>query len=231
MILNKMHPELFTIGSFTLHSYGVMIALAFLAGITASILIGKRESISAETVLDGVLWVMLASIVGARLFYVVEFWNTFSSPLDMLRVWEGGLVFYGGMFFGVLALILFGFTKKIPFLKILDLAAPATAIGYAIGRIGCFLNGCCRGIDGHPVQLYSTMIWSVLFVFLVVLHGRKKFDGQVFSVGLILYSGYRFLMEFLRVNPRYLFNLSEAQLISILFFLLGIILYAKTKTR
>lgn len=236
-----MHPDLFKFGALTIHSYGVMMALAFSAGIAVSIIFGKREGLNTEKVFDGVLWVMISSIIGARVFYVVEFWENFKDTREIFMLWQGGLVFYGGLTFAIAALIVWSKKNKLSVFKILDIAAPAAALGYAIGRIGCFLNGCCYGVPAdlpwaakfpnlidarHPTQLYSSFSGLDIFLALIILYNFKKFDGQIFSLGLIFYSVYRFFIEFFRENPRYILGLSEAQLISIGLFLLMAVIYA-----
>lgn len=235
-----MYPELINIGGFSLHSYGVMVALAFVSGILAALWLGKKEGLKAEIVLDGILWVMIAAVLGARIFYVIEYRRELSSFLEAFMVWRGGLVFYGGLIFAVLALVCFSKKNKLSVFKVLDIAAPCTAIGYAVGRIGCFLNGCCYGqvspvpwaVAGkHPTQLYESFGGLLIFIVLIVLCRFKRFEGELFCVGLALYSVFRFLNEFLRINPRYLFDLSEAQLISIVLFIFGIILYAVLNKR
>ncbi|NQU16768.1 MAG: prolipoprotein diacylglyceryl transferase [Candidatus Saganbacteria bacterium] len=241
-----MHAELLSIGNFTLYSYGLMVALAFVAGIVTALLVGKRDGLSAEIVLDAVLWVMISAILGARVFYLIEYSAEFASPLEAFMIWRGGLVFYGGLIFSVIALVLFGIKNKLSIFRILDIAAPSAAIGYAIGRIGCFLNGCCYGVASelpwavkfpnliqprHPTQLYASFAGVLIFIVLLFLFKYRRFEGQIFCFGLMLYSIYRFLNEFLRINPRYILGLSEAQIISIGLFIFGIILYGVLNNR
>ena len=235
-----MLPEFFKIGGFSLHSYGAMVAFGFAARMLMALRLGRKAGIVAERVLDGVLWLMLSSIVGARIFYVIEFHRDFTSIAEVFMIWKGGLVIYGGMIVGALALGIFSIRKKLSLLTVLDISAPAFSVGYAIGRIGCFLNGCCFGSEcalpwavifpgqtaaRHPVQLYSTVIWIAVFLILLELFDKKRFEGEVFSVGLVFYSVYRFSIEFLRMNPRYFMGLSEAQLISVGIFAMAIGLY------
>ncbi len=236
-----MHPELFTIGTFTIYSYGFLVSLAFILGMLIALWIGRKLDVTPEIVLDGVFIVMLMAVFGARVFYVIEFSREYATIWDVFKIWQGGLVFFGGLVFSVIGLIIFAIFKKISVFKVLDIAACATAPAYAIGRLGCFFNGCCYGVGAnipwavkfphlhvprHPTQLYSSIVGIIIFIILYVLIRHKRFDGELFSVGIILYSTYRFLNEFLRINPRYLFGLSEAQLISVLLFIIGVIMYA-----
>ena len=236
-----MHPVLFKIGSFTIYSYGFMMALAFMAGIALAAWLGKLEKIHPEKILDLAIYVVIASIIGARVFYIIEFWPDFNGNLlAMFYVWEGGLVFYGGLLFAIIAVCIFSVMSRISAWKLLDVAAPATALGYAIGRIGCFLRGCCYGCETtvlwaikfpeaaglrHPTQIYASLSGLLIMAILIFILYRKRFDGQVFSLGLIMYSIYRFLIEFIRINPKYALNLTEAQWGSVLIFIFAAGLY------
>jgi len=236
-----MYPILFSYGSLTLYSYGLMLALAFLSGIAWAVYMGKKEGLKEELVLDLSLFSLIASIIGARVVYVIFFWPSFKNNVwEIFMIWHGGLVFYGGVLFAILTLAFMIHRKKLPVLKLLDIAAPTTAIGYAIGRIGCFLNGCCYGVvcdlpwgvhfphlSGlrHPTQLYASFAGLFIFLSLVILWKRRSFEGQLLLTGLILYSVYRFLIEFIRTSPVSLYGLTQAQLASILIFLAALIMY------
>ncbi|MFH2033386.1 MAG: prolipoprotein diacylglyceryl transferase [Candidatus Margulisiibacteriota bacterium] len=235
-----MYPILLNLGPVTIYSYGLMIALAFVAGIFVAIKAAKREGVSTEAVLDITLAVIISAIVGARIFYIIEFWRDFSvDPLSMFMVWHGGLVFYGGLLFAIVAVIIASRIKNILLWKTLDIAAPAAALGYAIGRIGCFLNGCCYGVicdlpwavkfpellgRRHPTQIYASICGLLIFAVLMYLGKRKMFNGQVFLAGVFLYSIYRFNIEFIRVNMKYA-GLSGSQWVSILMFVFSIVTY------
>jgi len=238
-----MHPVLLKIGAFTVFSYGFMVALAFLSGIFLAAWLAKRENIPSERIFDLALYVLLSSIIGARIFYVIEFRRDYiTNPISALFIWQGGLVFYGGLLFAIAAIFIYAKISNIPVFKLLDIITPATAIGYAIGRIGCFLNGCCYGIETcvpwavkfpniaglrHPTQIYASAAGLLICGLLLFLFGKKRFAGQIFTIGLILYSVYRFLIEFIRVNPKYLMGLSEAQWGSALIFAVALVIYFK----
>jgi len=238
-----MHPILLKLGPLTIYSYGLLVALGFLAGIGLAVWLAKKEGIPTEQILDLAVYVLLASIIGARLFYVIEFWRDFAgNPISVFYIWQGGLVFFGGLLFVILAVIAYARFFKVPLFKVLDVIAPAAALGYALGRIGCFLNGCCYGIETnlpwavkfpalsglrHPTQLYASLSGLLILGLLLFIFYRKKFDGQVFSLGLIFYAVYRFAIEFIRTNPRYLLGLTAAQWGSILILLIAASLYYK----
>jgi len=141
-----MHPELFHIGSFPIGWYGVLMALAFVAGLVNWTILGRREGRSYTDAADMLFWVMVAGIVGARVAYIFKEWDSFSSaPLTMIRIDKGGLAFYGGFIGGTLALAVFARVRGQKVLSLYDFAVTSLPLGHALGRIGCFMNGCCFG--------------------------------------------------------------------------------------
>jgi len=141
-----MFRTLFSVGSFEIHTYGVMQAIAFFTAILIAVRMAKREGIDPNIVFDLAIWVLVSVVIGARIWYVIEHFSEYSeNPFDVLKIWEGGLVFYGGFIGALIGGSLFLRTRKLRFTKIGDIMAPSLAIGIAIGRIGCFLNGCCYG--------------------------------------------------------------------------------------
>jgi phosphatidylglycerol:prolipoprotein diacylglycerol transferase len=231
-----MHPILLSLGAITVYSYGAMLSIAFFLGILLAIRLGEKEGIPSETILDISLWVMVSAIIGARLLYVILFFNEFSSSLlDIIMIQKGGLIFFGGLFGGLLAVLIKARSYKFSLWKLFDIAAPGTALGYSISRIGCFLNGCCYGVETtlpwgvhfpllsglrHPTQLYASAAMFMAFLALIFLWRKKRFDGQVFLTGAVLYSVYRFFIEYIRTEPRFFFSLSSAQWISVVIFIL-----------
>jgi phosphatidylglycerol:prolipoprotein diacylglycerol transferase len=241
-----VRPILFSLGDISIHAYGFMLALAFLVGILISIRYAKKEGLRGDVILDVALYVIIAAIVGSRLLYVVGQWDQYKDNLiDIIMVQKGGLVFLGGLLAAIGVVILYAKIKQIPVLKLLDIIAPGSAIGYAITRIGCFLNGCCFGLQTdlpwgmvfppgalayfyfqearlHPTQPLSSASMFVAFLVLALLYKFKKFDGQIFYWGLILYSVYRFIVEFLRFSPMHWLGLTPSQWIVILTFAAGV---------
>ncbi|MBN1595292.1 prolipoprotein diacylglyceryl transferase [candidate division FCPU426 bacterium] len=210
-----MHPILFSIGPLTLRSYGFFVALGFALAIYLAWRQAKKEGIDPDHFLDMSLWVVISGIVGARLMYVLVSWDEFvAEPLAVFKIWEGGLVFYGGFIAAVLAAVFFCRQHRLPIWKVLDASAPYAALGHAFGRIGCFFNGCCYGLV-HPVfgvvfpnlqdnlpriptQLLESLGNALLFLALLFLKRRRRFDGQVFWAYILLYACLRFFLEFLR---------------------------------
>jgi phosphatidylglycerol:prolipoprotein diacylglycerol transferase len=223
-----MHPELFRIGSFPVHTYGVFLALAFLGAIMITVRLGGRDGLPKERIYDLCLWMLLASLVGSKvlmLFTEPEYrgnpWALVS--LDFLR--SGG-VFYGGLIGAVVTGYFLMRRYKLPWWKTADACAPGIALGNVLGRLGCFSAGCCwgkptgepwgvrftelaheitgvpAGVALHPTQLYESISILIVFGFLIWLHRHRRFSGQVILSYALLYSAIRFLIEFFRDDPR-----------------------------
>ncbi|MBU0580562.1 MAG: prolipoprotein diacylglyceryl transferase [Candidatus Margulisbacteria bacterium] len=240
-----MYPVLINTSIFTLHSYGVMVALAFGLAIFYCYKNVKKSGldISGDQILSIATFLIIFSMLGARWFYVIQFWKDFN--YDWLAIFlfkqREGFVFYGGLLTGTVYLVWYTWHYKINFWKFMDYVIPAGALGYGIGRLGCFLNGCCYGRPTsvpwavvfphhpgewrHPTQIYEALFGLVLFFILKYWQEQKtQFSGQVFLLGIIAYAVERFLVELLRINPLY-GPFSQAQWISIILFLLSSYFY------
>jgi phosphatidylglycerol:prolipoprotein diacylglycerol transferase len=221
-----VQPIAFQLGPLTIHWYGVMIALAFLAGLWTATRRARRENISGEQIADIVLWLMIGSIIGARTAYVTTYWRDefANQPLsEIFMIQHGGLVYYGGFIGAVIAGYIYLRWKKMPFWKTSDVLAPSIALGNAFGRIGCLLNGCCYGrptdvpwaitftnplahelsgtplnVPLHPTEIYDALDNFILYLLLAWLFRHKKFDGQVLATFLIGYAITRTFMECFR---------------------------------
>ncbi|QGT98754.1 Prolipoprotein diacylglyceryl transferase [Candidatus Syntrophocurvum alkaliphilum] len=213
-----MQPVLFEIGSVEVYAWGTMLAIAVIIGITGVRKLFEKEGLDKEIVIDMVIVMVVAGIIGSRLGYILLYeLDTFlENPLMFFYLSSGGLIWYGALIFGFLAFLFFIIRKGLDFWKTADIFAPFVALGYAIVRIGCFLNGCCYGevtesalgvvfpfVDNllrHPTQLYATVLNLILFLFLIWFYPRRRFSGQVFLLYLIGYSIYRFTVDFYRFN-------------------------------
>ena len=219
-----MHPVLFHIGKVTLYSYGFMIAVGILAGLFLARRQAAQEGIDQDKIIDIAFYIIVAALIGSRLLFVLMNLGEYAAPpLDILKIWQGGLVFYGGLFPAAATGV--WYIKKIgpPPLPEADIFAPSLAIGHAFGRIGCFLAGCCYGeacalpwavtftdartlappgIPLHPTQLYSAFGLLLLFAFLLFLRKKKSFQGELFWTYLFCYAVGRFFLEFLRGDDR-----------------------------
>lgn len=244
-----MHSILFRIGPVPIRAYGLMLWLGMVLGLLRTLRAARGTSIKSEYVVDLGLYAVLAGIVGAHIgsilldlpFYI-------KNPSEITGIWKGvfspsggirGLSFHAGLISALLVGYLYTRKKRINYLEVVDLFAPGLVIGYAITRIGCFLNGCCYGIPtslpwgvrfqcegapgtltapSHPTQIYAVIVSALIYFGLTVVEKRRRFTGQVFLSYLCLYAIYRFLIEFLRkgVTADVAFaGLTEAQIVSI----------------
>ncbi|HIE12809.1 MAG TPA: prolipoprotein diacylglyceryl transferase [Desulfotomaculum sp.] len=210
-------PVLFHIGDYAVHSYGVMLAVAVMAGVLAGEREAGRRGIDPDYVFNLAAILVISGIIGSRIAYVLIEWPRFAGePGAVLRIWDGGLSYYGALIAGLPLLWLYGRAKGVRFGEAADIAALGLAAGYPLARIGCFLNGCCYGkpadlpwavafpFDGvprHPTQLYAVAIGIVIFLALRHLSKQKRFPGELAYLYLIFYGTYRFGIEFLRVSP------------------------------
>lgn len=215
-----MHPVLVRIGPLTVHTYGVLVAAGFLAGLSLAAKLGKKDGMPRERILDIGFYVLLSAIVGSRLFFIaLNPGYYFSNPLEALKVWQGGLVFYGGLLFAVPVALWYMKKHRLDIWGTTDIFVPSLALGHAIGRLGCFSAGCCygkvseaswavtflhpeslarTGIPLHPVQLYESLGEFVNFLILMVLRKHQSYKGQLLLTYLFLYSVLRFTVEFFR---------------------------------
>lgn len=142
-----MRPILFVVPGLGLrvHAYGVLIFCACASALLMAVWRARREKVNPDAVYELAAWLFLGGVIGARLFFFIQHPEAFHHPADFFRTWEGGNVFYGCILGGLTGSILYWFRRPFPFLGMCDATAPAVAIGAAVGRIGCFLNGCCHG--------------------------------------------------------------------------------------
>ncbi len=215
-----MYPVIVQLGPLTIYSYGLMLAVAVIVCTFLLSRDARGKGISPEMVFDLVFWTVLAGIAGARFFYIILNWEFFrQNLLEIVMIQKGGLAWQGGLIFGGLAGVGFIKRRKLPLREMLDLAAPYIALGQSIGRIGCFLNGCCYGKEVfwgiffpvhhahlHPTQLYSVLGLFVIFVILKYYRRVSPFQGSVFLLYLILASAERFGVEFFRGDHQEFFG-------------------------
>lgn len=255
-----MFPILIKIGPITIHTYGFLIAIGFLVALTLAAREAKKKDIPNENVIDVGFYALLSGIIGARLFFILtNLQNFLEHPLDMVKIWEGGLVFYGGVLFALPTVIWFAKKKGLPLWQTADIWAPSIAIGHAIGRLGCFCAGCCYGkpVEGlpwsvtftnpdslailgtplHPTQLYESAAEFVNFLVLITLRRHQSFQGQLFLVYILNYSVIRSVVELFRGDEvrGFLFpGFSYSQAISVAMFVTALsclIIFKKKKGR
>lgn len=214
-----MHPEFIRIGNFAINTYGVLVATGFLLGLLLAARRARREGLNPALIGDLGVWVIIAGMLGAKLFHVVFFWDEF------LKAWREagiaslreGFVFYGGFIAACLTTIVFAWRRKVPLWQLADIMAPSVALGHVFGRLGCFFNGCCygrhcyeawavnypaghamRGIPVHPTQIYEALGNLALFGWLTYRWPRKRFSGEIWWCYVLSYGLLRFAIEFWR---------------------------------
>ena len=223
-----MYPVLFHIRSFAVNTYGVFLALAFLGAIFVTVRLAARDGLAKERIYDLCLWLLLSSLIGSKIlmFFTEPEYREHPLQLFSLDFLRSGGVFYGGLLGAVITGYVLMKRWKLPWWKTADACAPGIALGNLIGRLGCFSAGCCWGkptrlpwgvrftemgneITGvpidtklHPTQLYESFAMLIAFFFLLWLHKRRTFSGQVILAYAIIYSTIRFLIEFVRDDPR-----------------------------
>ncbi|MCX8107832.1 MAG: prolipoprotein diacylglyceryl transferase [Verrucomicrobiae bacterium] len=238
-------------GSIKVTWYGIAVVCGFVAGLWTASRRAQNAKLDPEAVADLGLWLMIGGIAGARFWYVAANWKEefAGRPLwEVLAIFRGGLVFYGGLVGAALATILYARARALPLWKLADVLAPSIPLGHFFGRIGCFINGCCYGsacslpwavryrdipYDNpgqplHPVQLYEAFLNIVLYVYLARHHATKKFDGEVFAHYLAAYGIVRFGVEFFRGDyaARYIIGwLTPGQIASVIFCLAGLMIW------
>lgn len=196
-------------------SYGVMLLCGFVAGIIYAYKVGPQRGLTLPMIIDMTLLDLVLAIVGARVIFVLTMYQDYASaPSTVLDVWRGGLSFHGGLLGAVVATVIFCRWRKVRFAVLADICTPGVTLGYALTRIGCFLNGCCHGgptdlpwgvvfpenaahfpMPVQPTQIYSAIGSIVLFFILTRLWPRMHRPGQLFPAYLVLYSILRFFME------------------------------------
>ena len=246
-----MFPILFQIGNFKVFSYGFFIAIGYLVAMFTCVRLAKKEPISPSHIIDVVFISLLTGLVGARVLFVITTWQYFkASPREVFYIWQGGLVFYGGLLVAIPSIFTFAHFKKIPLLPLLDVLSFGVVIGHAIGRIGCLAAGCCHGkacslpwairldtdlvdpsvrdIPVHPTQIYESLGLLILFFLLLQIRKRKHADGSIALAYLIGYSLLRSLIEIFRGDSirGFLFFswLSTSQFISAIIILVSLVL-------
>ena len=219
-----MYPTLINLGIFSIHTYGLFIAIGFLAGTLLARREALRTGLNPDTITDLTFYLLIAAIVGSRLFYVFTAPEAFfKNPLEIFKIWKGGLVFFGGFIAALATALIFMKKYSLPIWQTCDLLAPSLALGHFFGRLGCFFAGCCYGkqcdlpwavsfnhpdslapigVLLHPTQLYSSMSNLMIFGILWFWRSRKTFDGQIFWIYILLYGTLRSLIEQLRDDFR-----------------------------
>ena len=223
-----MFPKLLEIGSFSLPTYGALIALGFLVGISVSARLARRSGLDAERVTNLGIVLLLSAIAGAKLFLIFDNWAYYAEDfgrLFSLAALRSGGVFYGGLLTALGVAWFYTRRHRMPWLATADAMVPGLAFGHAVGRLGCFAAGCCWGrrtgvhwavtftdpdahavtgvplhVSLHPTQLYEALGAVAIGFALLWLYLRPHTAGRVLGSYLVLYSSFRFIVEFYRAE-------------------------------
>ena len=213
-------------GWFKFRPYGFLAAIGILIGLYLAVKLAQKQKIAPKIILSLSAVVLVGGLLGARLLYYLV-WSC-GSFWDFFNPFKGGVAWQGCLIGAILASCFYFYRKKLDFWKYADIFAPSVAIGLFFGRIGCFLGGCCHGLptavpwaiirDGvaiHPTQIYSSLNALMIFGVLSFLNMKKRFNGFIFLLFLMIYSVTRFIIEFFRYEEIYYFSLTPSQWVSI----------------
>jgi phosphatidylglycerol---prolipoprotein diacylglyceryl transferase len=222
-------PRLFHIGNFNLPTYGFLVSLGVLVGLWISVRNSEKEGINPDYAWNFGIVIVLSGILGAKILYIINDWSTYAAhPKEIfsLSTLQAGGVFSGGLIAALIAAIWYIRRHHMPALTTCDAFAPGLALGHAIGRLGCFAAGCCYGkptthfwgvtftnplaaslvgtplnVPLEPTQLFESAVELANFFILMWVLKRRKFEGQVFGLYLMLYGVARYFLEFIRDDP------------------------------
>ena len=247
-----MNPVLFDLKFIQIRWYSVLLLIAFAIGIFLVFKEGKRFGIDKDYLFNLIFWVIIASLIGARLYYVLFNFSEYSSDLlEIFKIWHGGLAIHGGIIAGVLTVIIYTKRYNVDIYKVIDLFVPALILGQAIGRWGNFFNSEAHGaattlatlqhlhipnfiiqgmqINGvyyHPTFLYESILCLIGFIALMIIRRYKYLkNGQLTAIYLFYYGIVRFIIEIGRTDSLMLGGFKAAQIVSIIFVLAGIGLF------
>ena len=238
-----MHPILFRVGDWPVYSYGVLLALAYLAGLQFAVVRARRRGVDATRIMDLGIYLIIAALIGAKLMLVLIDFDYFRrQPRELLSLVRAGGVFYGGLIGAFLVGIWLVRRYKLHLWTTADLMTPGIALGHVVGRLGCLLAGCCYGRPTsvpwaitftdpsaavnvgtplhqalHPTQLYDAGAELIILAVLLATERKgKPFAGRTFWVYVLLYAISRFVIEIYRGDPRgTILDLSTSQFVSV----------------
>ena len=248
-----MHPILFEFGGFTIYSYGVLLAAAYLLGLQFALIRARSRGLDRERVMDLGIWIIISALVGAKLLLLVVDYRPFlANPRTVVDLLRSGGVFYGGLIAAVTVALVYIWRHRMPMWTTTDVFAPGIALGHVVGRLGCLLAGCCfgrptsvpwaisfhdpnafatsgtpLGVSLHPTQLYEAGAEALILVFLLAFERRgRPFPGRTFWSYMLLYGVSRFIIEFYRGDPRgTVFDaLSTSQFVSVILVPLSVVM-------
>ncbi|HLH02691.1 MAG TPA: prolipoprotein diacylglyceryl transferase [Bryobacteraceae bacterium] len=250
-----MFPKLISIGSFWIPTYGVLVALGFLAGLWITLRLAKRAGLPHEKITNLAVYCVIWGIVGAKLFmFLFNLGDYVRNPgqIFSMDTLQAAGVFHGGFLAAILFAAFYIRRERLPVLGTMDVFAPGIAIGQAIGRLGCFAAGCCWGRECdlpwgvrfrsdaaapvpldkplHPVQLYESAADLLIFWFLYRRAQQQHPAGRIIGLYMVLYSTARFIIEFYRVHEQSLVGpFSLTQWIALGVFAAGLVILSRKR--
>jgi phosphatidylglycerol---prolipoprotein diacylglyceryl transferase len=239
MITISIDPIIFTIGHFMLRWYSLIVVTAIVVGVWLAAREAERKGFKREDIYDSAVWVVIAGLLGARLFHVLDHWphEYASNPIGALYIWEGGLAIWGGVAGGLIAVVYLAWLKGWRLPALLDAAAPGLVLAQAIGRVACIITGDAMGkptsgpfgfaytnpnamvpklgVYYIPYPVYEIILNLAIFAFIWRLRRRQWPDGLLFLVYLSLYSVGRFLLAFTSAYQLDVFGLTQSQIVAL----------------
>jgi phosphatidylglycerol:prolipoprotein diacylglycerol transferase len=254
-----MYPTLLELGPFTVYTYGVLLAAAYLLGLKLAMTRAAARQLDPTRILDLGIYIIISALVGAKLLLLVTDFGTFAdNPRELLSLARSGGVFYGGLLLAVAVALWYIRRVGLPLWTTCDVFAPGIALGHVVGRLGCLFAGCCYGkptsvpwaitftdpfaaanvgtplnVPLHPTQLYEAGAEAVILLLLLGTESRgRRFQGRTFWLYILLYSISRYLIEIYRGDPRGMIGIfSTSQFISLLLapLAVGMLLYLRRR--
>ncbi|PKO16624.1 MAG: prolipoprotein diacylglyceryl transferase [Chloroflexi bacterium HGW-Chloroflexi-10] len=246
MITISLDPIIFSIGNFHLRWYGLIVAAAILIGTLLAVREAGRKGFNTEKITENVLWIIIAGMIGARLFHVIDHWpgEFAANPIRALYIWEGGLAIWGGVLGGLIALAILARIEHWNFPRLLDAFVPGVVLAQAIGRIACIITGDAigkptngpfgfaytnpnamvpqLGVYYTPTPVYEVLMNLTIFTLLWKLRKKNLPDGLLSLIYLVFYSSVRFFIAFTSSYLIIALGLNQAQIISILVFTVSV---------
>lgn len=240
-----MNPVAFTVFGWPVRWYGICLTLGIIAGVIIATRLAKEREIDEDHIWTMILWAIPMSVIGSRIYYVIFQWPHYAGNLgEIFAIWHGGLAIHGTIIAGALTVIICCKYYKLDFFKVADCFAPALILGQAIGRWGNFFNQEAHGtvtnlpwainVHGemvHPTFLYESL-WDLgIFIILMILFKKRRQEGNLILIYLMLYSVGRFFIEGLRTDSLMIGPLRQAQVISIVLFVGALLIYLYRQRR
>jgi phosphatidylglycerol:prolipoprotein diacylglycerol transferase len=246
MVTINVDPIIFRVGHFMVRWYGLIAMVAIIAGIVIALREARRKGLRENDLGDAIVWLLVAGILGARLFHVIDHWadEYAANPVRALYIWEGGLAIWGAVIGGLFALAIYAWRRGLYLGVLVDTVAPGLVLGQAIGRLACIITGDAigkvtngpigfayanpgamvpqLGVYYAPTPLYEFLMNLGIFALLWKLRTRRLPNGALFLIYLVLYSAGRFVITFWSAYQTVAFGLNQAQLISIAGLALGL---------